>query len=1070
MDIKMEHIPREKHLPLSRGQKRLWFLSKLEPDSPAFNLALGIRIEGRLDIEILKKSINSVIERHESLRTTFVEKDGEARAVINDHQEIDLEYIDAEIFEGAEKDAFKKIKERSMIPFDLANGPLTRWYLLHLSSDVHILIYNAHHIIFDGWSLGVILKEIGIFYDAHEQSKEANLPELNIQYVDCAVWLEKWLNSNKLEPQIAHWTERLKGQLPILELPFDRPRPKSPTYSGSLESFELPSTISEKIKALSKNEESTYFMIFLAVFKVLLFRYSGQTDIIVGTPVANRNHIEMEKIVGFFINMLALRSDMSGNPSFKDFLSRIKEISIDAFANQDLPFEQLVDILQPSRDMSIHPVYQVMFAFHNFSFPPVNLSEITLKNTMIDRGASQLDLWLSLWEEEDGFKGIIEYSEELFDKSTVSQMIRNYLTLLQSIVDNPQERIESLLLLDETEKNKVVYEFNHTQVELPEHPCFHLLFEQHAKQTPHKTAITFENREITYGELNSRSNQLAHFLMELGVGKDVLVGVYIERSLEMMIGVLGILKAGGAYVPLDPTYPEERIGFMIEDARMPVILTQDKLETSIPKNEAVIICLDTDWNDIAQQDTRTPHLDAKGENLAYVIFTSGSTGRPKGVQVPHHAVLNFLVSMSQQPGFSTEDVLLAVTTLSFDIHVLELYLPLIVGSKVVIVSRETASDGDQLLKSLQRSRATVMQATPSTWRLLIAAGWQGNNGLKVLCGGEAFPRDLVKELLTRAGSVWNMYGPTETTVWSSCYQITDGDDPVLIGQPIANTQTYILDHLLQPVPIGVSGELHIGGDGVTRGYLDRPELTEKQFIPDPFRSENNARLYKTGDLARIRSDGNLEYVARIGTQVKVRGFRIELGEIESILSEHRSVNKCVASVREDQPGDVRLIAYIVAKDSEEISTTSIRKHLRNKLPEYMVPQHYIALEELPLTPAGKVDRKNLPKPERDFAMESSEYVAPNNEIEEILAGIWQELLGVNRIGIDENFFDIGGNSLIALRLMHRINDNFQVNLPVRQLFETPSVSELASSVETVLLEEINALTDEEAEQLLKEEE
>lgn len=1068
--LKMERIDREKYLPLSRGQKRLWFLSKLEPDSPAFNLALGIRIEGQLDREILHKAINSVIERHEPLRTTFVEDDGEAKAVIHEHVAIDLKYIDAQKIEGGAQAAYHMVKEASAAPFDLEKGPLTRWYLLHVKNNVNILIYHAHHIIFDGWSLGVVLKEISVFYDAYERNIEAKLPALDIQYVDCAVWLEKWLDSNRLKSQIAYWTAQLKGQLPVLQLPWDRPRPKSPNYTGSLATFELPASLSEKIKSLAKKEEATFFMLFLAAFKILLFRYSGQKDIIVGTPVANRNHIEMEKIVGFFINMLALRTDMSDNPSFKNLLSRIRKTSIDAFANQDLPFEQLVDILQPSRDMSIHPVYQVMFAFHNFSFPPVTLQNITMKNTMIDRGASQLDLWLSLWEEEEGFKGIIEYSDELFDHRTISQMIRNYLTLLESIVNDPQERIENHLLLDEAEKQKVIHEFNQTRTELPECSCFHMLFEQHAKQAPDETAIVFEDQQLTYGELNARSNQLAHFLIELGVGPDVLVGVYIERSLEMMVGVLGILKASGAYVPLDPTYPEERIAFMIEDAQMPVILTQDKLETSIPENDAVMICLDSDWHDIEQMDVQAPHLEAKGENLAYVIFTSGSTGRPKGVQVPHHAVLNFLFSMAREPGFTTDDVLLAVTTLSFDIHVLELYLPLIVGSKVVIVSRETASDGDRLLKVLKASKATVMQATPSTWRLLIAAGWEGKNGLKVLCGGEAFPRDLVKELLTRAGSVWNMYGPTETTVWSSCYQITDGDAPILIGRPIANTQIYILDHLLQPVPVGVAGELHIGGDGVTRGYLDRPELTDKQFIPDPFRLDNHARFYKTGDLARIRSDGNLEYIARIGTQVKVRGFRIELGEIESILSEHQAVEKCVASVREDQPGDVRLISYIVAKDSEKIDAASLRSHLRAKLPDYMVPQQFITLDELPLTPAGKVDRKNLPKPVGDLTMTSSEYVAPNNQVEEILAGIWQELLGVNRISIEENFFTIGGNSLIALRLIHRINDNFQLNLPVRQLFETPTVNELASSVETALLEEINSLTDEEAEQLLKEEE
>jgi amino acid adenylation domain-containing protein len=1067
VDLQVERIERAKYLTVSRGQKRLLFLSILEPESPAFNLALGVRIEGQLNIELLHKSINSVIERHESLRTTFIEEDGEAKAVIKDHEHVELQYIDASKIEGGERAAYKKIKAAGMIPFNLERGPLTRWHLLHLANDLHVLIYHVHHIIFDGWSLGVVLKEIGNFYDAYEQNKQANLPTLNIQYADCAAWMDKSLESDKLQRQIAYWTAQLQGPLPVLQLPWDRPRPKSPDYSGALVSFEIPALLSGKLKALAKKEEVTFFMLFLSAFKVLLFRYSGQRDIIVGTPVANRNHIEMEKVVGFFINMLALRSDMSDNPSFTDFLSQIRKTSIDAFTSQDLPFEQLVDILRPSRDMSVHPIYQAMFAFHNFPFPPVHLQHIKMQNTMIDRGASQLDLWLSVWEEGLLFKGMIEYSSELFDQSTVSQMIGNYITLLGNIANEPQLGINNYLLLDEKETKRIIYEFNQTQFKLPELSCFHMLFEQRAEQTPHKIAIVCEEEGLTYGELNARANQLAHFLIELGVGPDVLVGIFIERSCEMMVGVLAILKAGGAYVPLDPTYPAEHIAFMIGDTRMPVILTQDRLETSIPENDTVIICIDTDWDDIAQKSKQTPKPAIRGENLAYVIFTSGSTGRPKGVQVPHHAVVNFLVSMAQEPGFTTDDVLLAVTTLSFDIHVLELYLPLIVGAKVVIVGHETASDGERLLEALNESKATGMQATPSTWRLLVAAGWKGSQNLKVLCGGEAFPPDLAKDLLKRAASVWNMYGPTETTVWSSCYRITDGDEPILIGRPIANTQIYILDHMMHPVPIGVAGELYIGGDGVTRGYFDRPELTEKLFVPDPFRA--GARLYRTGDLARVRADGNFEYIARIDTQVKVRGFRIELGEIESVLSQHSSVDRCVATVREDRPGDVRLIAYFVAKNTAEIDAADLRDYLRAKLPGYMVPQQFIELTRLPLTPAGKVDHKNLPAPAGDTAVASSEYVAPRSETEETLTAIWQNLIGVSCIGINDNFFDIGGNSLLALRLIYRINEIFQLDLSVRQLFDMPNIADFALSVEEALFEEINSLTDEEAEQILRDE-
>lgn len=838
-----------------------------------------------------------------------------------------------------------------------------------------------------------------------------------------------------------------------------------PGYSGALSFFELPEELSEKIRSVSKACSVTYFMFFLAVFKVLLYRYSGQKDIIVGTPVAFRNRIEMEKVVGFFINMLALRSDMSDNPAFRKLLARTKTTAIDAFANQDLLFEQLVDILQPPRDINYHPVYQAMFAFHNFSFPQIELENIKLKNIMIDRGSSQLDLWLQLYEEDGLFKGVVEYSDELFDQNTIAQMITSYIALLEGIVADPDKGIENYPLFDKKQQSAILYDFNETQVTLPEVGCFHQLFERQVERSPGSPAVVFEDQTLSYAELDQRANQLAHYLVELGVGPDVLVGVYVERSLEMLVAVLGILKAGGAYVPLDPTYPSERIGYMIEDARMSVILTQDSLEDSLPGNDAVTVCLDEDWEEIALEDNKCPELAANGDNLAYVIFTSGSTGRPKGVQVPHRAVVNFLIGMSHEPGLSRDDVLLAVTTLSFDIHVLEIYLPLVVGAKAVIASREAASDGEQLLKLLEVTGVTVMQATPSTWRLLLAAGWQASPKLKILCGGEAFPRDLVKDLVPRVASVWNMYGPTETTVWSSCYRIEDPDAPVLIGRPIANTQIYILDHLMQPVPIGVAGELHIGGKGVTRGYLERPDLTKTQFVPDPFSPEPGALLYRTGDLARFRSDGNLEYISRIDTQVKVRGFRIELGEIESVLASHSTVSKCVAAVREDQPGDTRLVGYIVPVDKTEIDASGLRKYLRTKLPDYMVPQHFVILNDVPLTPAGKIDRKHLPAPAGNIAT-SAQSIAPRNETESLLAILWQEAMGIETVGVNESFFEIGGNSILALQLIHKINESFQVEMPLRKLFDAPTIMEFVPAIEDYLLTQIDSLTDEEAQRLL----
>ncbi len=1067
-ELQVKRIDREKNIPLSQAQRRLWFLSRLEPESPAFNLALGLKIEGNLDTDVLIRVIETIVERHETLKTTFAEDNGNPKIVINNPDSLDLRIIDATKLEGGAKAAYKEIREACVLPFDLERGPLIRWYLLRIEPDAHVLVYNVHHIVFDGWSLGIFLKELGILYDAYSHSAKPSLPELEVQYVDCCVWHEEWLKRRNLTAQMDYWTKQLAGELPLLELPTDRPRSNHPDYSGRLEFIELSEDLSEQLKTLSKQEGVTLFMIFLAAFKIMLFRYTGQEDIIVGTPVANRNHIEMEKLIGFFINMLVLRSDLSGNPTFRELLARVKKTSLDAFTNQDLHFEQLVDILQLSRDMSHHPLYQAMFAFHNFAFPPVSLNDIRIENIMIDRGASQLDIWLSLWEEDDVFKGTVEYSSELFDHGTISRMIGHYLNILESMVADAHMRILNSSLLGQEEKEHIVSELNETQSQLPELCGLHQLFEEQANRIPEKTAILTDNKKLTYDELNKRSNQLAHFLIDLGVGPDTLIGLYVERSIDIVIGVLGILKAGGAYVPLDPAYPEERIAFMVEDACMPVILTQDDLETRLPENECVTVCLDVDWDEVAQESSDNPKQSSNRDNLAYVIYTSGSTGRPKGVQVPHGAVVNFLSSMSREPGVGEDDVLLAVTTLSFDIHVLEIFLPLFVGGTVVIASSETASDGERLLKRLNESQTTVMQATPSTWRLLLAAGWGGNEKFKVLCGGEAFPRDLAKELLSRVGSVWNMYGPTETTVWSSCYRITDGEDPILIGRPIANTQMYILDRLMHPVPIGVAGELHIGGDGVTRGYLNRPELTEKQFVPDPFRSDAGARLYKTGDLVRFRPDGNLEYLSRLDTQVKVRGFRIELGEIESVLSDHPLVDECVVTVREDQPGDVRLVGYNVVKAGMEMTASDLRTHLRTKLPDYMIPQHFVQLEELPLTPAGKVDRKNLPAPDSEGSLSSTdEYVAPRNETEETLASIWRDVIGVSRVGIHDNFFDIGGHSLLALRLISRINQAYQLKLPLRQLFDMPTILEFALSVENIVFGEVDSLTEEEAEQLLR---
>ena len=695
--------------------------------------------------------------------------------------------------------------------------------------------------------------------------------------------------------------------------------------------------------------------------------------------------------------------------------------------------------------MSYSPLFQVMFALQNFPMGSTGIPDLTLIPAAVDSGTSMFDLALYMGEEGKGLSGKIEYNTELFDAATIERMAGHFGTLLESVVADPAQRVSELELLTEAERHKLLVEWNATEAAYPADKTLVQLFEEQVVRSPEAVAVTCKDTKLTYGELNRKANRLASYLRSLGVGPDVLVGLCMERSVDMVVGLLGVLKAGGAYVPLDPGFPIDRLQFMLEDSGVPILLTQAALAGDMSGYNGKTVCIDSDWGRISKQSDLDPKSLAGADHLAYVIYTSGSTGRPKGVQIPHRAFVNFLCSMQREPGLSPEDTVLSVTTISFDIFGLELFLPLISGAKVVLVERDDAADGARLIELLKESEATAMQATPATWRLLLQAGWEGNRLLKILCGGEALPRDLVAPLLGRCKEFWNLYGPTETTIWSTVCQVKSKEDPILIGRPIANTQLYILDNSLQPTPAGVVGELHIGGEGLARGYLNRPELTAEKFIPHPFSTDPNARVYKTGDLARYRSDGTIECLGRIDHQVKVRGYRIELGEIESRIKEAEAVGNCVVVLREDRPGDQRLTAYYVPRDGQAVSVFEVRRHLQSKLPEYMVPQHYVELSSIPLTPNGKVDRKALPKPERDGATEQG-YVAPRTETERKIAAVWQEVLDRERVGLQDDFFDLGGHSLLATQVMSRINRLFDVQMPLRRLFEARTVGGLAEHI------------------------
>lgn len=827
-----------------------------------------------------------------------------------------------------------------------------------------------------------------------------------------------------IRANLDYWRNRLAGVPPALELPLDRPRPPVQRFQPGILSHTLSENLGLEIERLSQVAECSTYQVLLTAFQVLLFRYTGQADLVLGCYFP-----ETERLV-------VLRSDLSGNPSFQTLLHRVTG-DLQSACERVVTLNQLLDELELERDPSRNALFQVLFSVDEGLRTQAEADEARAS-------AAPVDLHLHIRRCTDGTIASFTYDRQLFETSTILRIAEQLEVLLGSVTVTPNESIASLPILTGAERNKLLIEWNQTQADYPRDLCVHHLFEQQAQSTPQATAVIFEGNELSYAELDRRANQLANYLRQFGLKPDALVGLCVERGLDMVVGLLGILKAGAAYVPLDPAFPSERLAFMLQDAEAPVLLTQRHLVDALPASQARVVCLDAEWPTIATENEQRLAIDVTPGHLAYTIYTSGSTGKPKGVQVLHRGVVNFLTSMTGRPGITSSDRVLSVTTLSFDIAGLEIYLPLIVGGSVEIVSREVAADGNELLKKLGQSHATLMQATPATWRMLIEAGWEGTPGLKILCGGEALSQKLANQLLDRCASLWNMYGPTETTIWSTLSQVQRGHSTVLIGHPIANTQIYILDGLLQPAPIGVAGELHIGGDGVARGYLKRLELSQSKFIPDPFSRDPRARLYKTGDLARYLSTGEIEFLGRIDHQVKIRGFRIELGEIETLLRQHPTINDAVVIDREDTPGDKRLVAYLVPEQDANLTAGDLRAFLMEQLPEYMVPSAFVALKVMPLTPNGKVNRRALPAPDQSQLPAKAHFVSPRDDAEAGLAKIWEDILGVSPIGVRDNFFELGGHSLLAVRMMHRAAQRFDKKLPVATLFQAPTIELLAA--------------------------
>ncbi|GET38795.1 non-ribosomal peptide synthetase/type I polyketide synthase [Microseira wollei] len=1047
-------VSRTGNLPVSFAQERMWFLSQLDPTNPLYNEPQALRFHGFLNVVALEKSLNKIIQRHEALRTNFVTVDGQPVQVITESLTLSVPVVDLQHLRESEREirVQQLATAEAQQPFDLASVPLIRATLLKLTEVEHVLLLTIHHIVFDGWSWGIILRELATIYSAFCNDLFPELPSLPIQYKDFAVWQRQWLNKELLSSQLAYWKQQLSGAPDLLELPADRVRRATQTFRGAHQRFTLSKELTAELMSLSQRQGVTLFVTLLAAFQTLLYRYTGQTDICVGTPHANRDRAEIGGLIGFFVNTLVLRTDMSGNPSFEDVLYRVREVTQGAYAHKDLPFAKLVEELQIKRDLSYTPLVQVMLAFHNVPMPEIQIEGLTASPLAVESATAKFDLLLSLENTASGLIGEWEYNTDLFDGTTIERMVGHFQTLLEAIVANPEQRVSELPLLTERERHQLLIEWNNTTKEYPKDKCIHQLFEEQVTLTPDAIAVVFEGEQLTYNELNQRANRIAHHLQRLGVGPEVLVGICVERSLEMVVGLLGILKAGGAYVPLDPTYPSERLVFMLEDAQVPVLLTQAKLVESFPKHQARIVCLDTDWEVIAQQSKENLKTSVTPDKTIYVVYTSGSTGLPKGVAVPHLAV-NRLVLNTNYINLGSKDVIAQVSNSSFDAATFEIWGALLNGAKLVVITKDVALSPLDFAAAIKEQGITVLFLTTALFNLLAREVPSAFSSVQhLLFGGEAVELRWVKEVLKNGPPVrlLHVYGPTESTTFTTWYLIQavpEGAKTIPIGCPIANTHCFLLDEHLKPVPVGVPGELYIGGDGLARGYLNRPDLTSEKFIPNPISNDPRSHLYKTGDLARYLSDGNIEFLGRIDNQVKLRGFRIELGEIEAVLATHPQVQETTVIVREDIQSDKRLVAYIVPKTKTEpnaaLPTVSeLRSFLKSKLPDYMVPNAFVILEAIPLTPNGKIDRHNLPAPDQTTRPDAT-YVMPQTRVEQIVAAVWQEMLHVEKVGIYDNFFELGGHSLLVVQVHHKLQEILGVKLSVVEMFQYPTIHSLS---------------------------
>jgi len=1042
--------------PLSVGQEALWFLQRLNPKSTVYSIVRAVQIPNKLDIPAFRQTFIKLSQRHPMLRTTFNLKNGEPVQQLHPYLAPYFAVEDASNWSMAL--IKKRLNQAAQMPFDLERGPLLRIHIFSRTPEEHYVLFNIHHIIADLWTLAIFLTEMGEIYDAEKNNISPSLSPHTMTYFDFVQDHFEMLKSSKGKELLQFWRNQLSGELPVLDLPTDYPRPPVQTYQGASQADWIDAERSQQLSLLAKNQHTNLYTILLAAFHILLYRYTGQEDIIVGTPKAGRRRKTM-KILGYFVNPVAIRADLSGNPTFPDFLKRMHHTVQQSFAHEDLPFSMLVKELQPERDSSRSPIFQVVFSLQKttrsvngdgmalFSIGEgggkINFGSIPLVSMSVNERVSPFDLSLLIAETSKGLALSLEYNTALLKPDKIRSMLEHYQNLLKSILTNPDQRISALSILTEKEYSRlIINEWNITEVDFPKTKCTHQIFEEHAAQNPDWPAVVFQNQQLTYRELNERANQLAHYLSKLGVGPEQRIALCVERSLEMIIGIMGILKAGGAYVPLDPAYPKDRIAFMLEDVNASILLTQQRFVNELPRQAARIICLDTDWENIAKEDASNLQSGVTTDNLAYMIYTSGSTGQPKGVMLCHNGLCNLATYYIHLLKLDPSSRVLQFFSYSFDGSVADIFMSLLSGATLVVVDKARQLPGNELTRFLREQKITSAVFTPSTLAVLPA---EGLSDLQTLAsGGESTTREIIARWAP-GREYYNVYGPTEATVIVTTYllnQLPKEATSIPIGKPIHNTKLYVLNYSLEPVPVGIRGELYIGGIGLARGYHNRPDLTAEKFVPNPFSQHPGERLYKTGDLARYLPDGNIEFLGRIDHQVKVRGFRIEVGEIETVLSHHEAIDEAIVQVKKDRAGGNHLVAYLVSNHKATPGSTELRQYLKEKLPEYMLPGFFIPIDTLPLTPNGKLDRKALPEPQALNRSLELNYVKPRTEIERTLAKIWQEVLHLEKVGLHDNFFELGGHSLAMVKIHERLCQTLKREISIIELFKYPTISEL----------------------------